>query len=101
MPKHHKGQKPPSRQNIQTFLQSQRIQGKFFSGPIPPASELEHYERVKPGLAERIVSMAERQLTMAEDQMKHRHKLEDKAIATNVRLSYLGLASGFILGASG
>jgi uncharacterized membrane protein len=101
MKKHFKGHNQPSVQNIQSFLKTQGIQGKFFSGPLPPASELEHYERIKAGLAERIVLMAERQLTMAEEQMKHRHALENKVINTGVRLSYLGLASGFFLGLSG
>lgn len=37
----------------------QQIQS--FSGPIPPPEHLEGYERVQPGLAERIVSMAEKE----------------------------------------
>lgn len=77
------------------------IQGAFYSGPIPSAAELERYEHVSPGLADRLVHMAERQLVMAESQMKHRHSLEAKVVTTNVRLSYLGLLSGFILGAGG
>lgn len=41
----------------------------LYSGPIPQAEELEHYENVLPGLADRIVSMAEKQA-------KHRRRLE-------------------------
>jgi uncharacterized membrane protein len=48
-----------------------------------------------------MVQMAERQLAMAESQMKHRQGLETKVITTNTRLSYLGLLSGFILGSGG
>jgi len=81
--------------------QIQTVRGAFFSGPIPPSSELERYERVLPGIAERMVQMAERQLSMAESQVKHRQALETRVISTNVRLSYLGLLSGFILGAGG
>ncbi len=91
----------PSPEAIQSVLKAQQIQRKSFSGPIPPATELEHYERVHPGLAERIVSMAERQLSMAESQMRHRQDLESKVITSNVRLSYLGLVSGFVLGTGG
>jgi uncharacterized membrane protein len=40
-----------------------------YSGPLPPASELEHYERAMPGLAERIVCMAE-------EEAAQRRKLE-------------------------
>lgn len=32
------------------------------SGPLPPAAELERYERILPGAADRILSMAERSL---------------------------------------
>lgn len=32
-----------------------------FSGPLPPASELNAYEEALPGLAERIVAMAEKE----------------------------------------
>lgn len=90
-------------QLIHSALKTQRLQGvaKFFSGPIPPASELEHYERIRPGLADRIIAMAERQLTMAESQMKHRQGLEKGVVKTNSRLAYLGLVSGFVLGAGG
>lgn len=40
----------------------QKIQS--FSGPIPHPELLEGYERVQPGLAERIVAMAEKEQTM-------------------------------------
>lgn len=36
-----------------------QVVSKSHSGPIPSAEELEHLERVLPGLANRVVSMAE------------------------------------------
>ena len=45
-----------------------------FSGPIPPPSIIEGYERVLPGSADRIISMAEKQ-------SEHRQKMEDKMIS--------------------
>ena len=33
----------------------------YHSGPLPPAETLEHYERIVPGAAERILSMAEKE----------------------------------------
>ena len=36
-----------------------RISESSYSGPLPPSTELEAYERVLPGAAERIISMAE------------------------------------------
>ena len=81
--------------------QVQTVRGAFFSGPIPPAAELERYEKIYPGISERMLQMAERQLAMAESQMKHRQGLESRVISTNAVLSYLGLVSGFILGSGG
>jgi uncharacterized membrane protein len=81
--------------------QSQQIRSLFYQGPLPPASELQRYEQVRAEFGERIMQMAERQLAMAESQMKHRQAIETRVITTNVRLSYLGLVSGFVLGAGG
>ena len=42
-----------------------------FSGPLPPPEDLARYDQVVPGAAERIIKMAE-------NEMMHRHKNEDK-----------------------
>lgn len=51
--------------------------------PIPPASELKEYEHVVPGSADRIIAMAE-------NEQRHRHRMET-----------FGLLSGFVLGIVG
>lgn len=55
---------------------------KHHSGPLPAPDDFEHYDRVVPGAAERI-------LAMAETQQAHRHKQEGRAIllAYAVRLT--------------
>lgn len=62
-----------------------------FSGPIPPPSIIKGYEEVLPGAAERIISMAE-------NQAKHRQDLEKKMVAAEVRDSLLGVLFAFFLG---
>ncbi|HEX6368726.1 MAG TPA: DUF2335 domain-containing protein [Longimicrobium sp.] len=57
-----------------------------FIGPIPPPELLAEYERTLPGLADRLVSIAERE-------SDHRRGLQRRAM----RLSELGLAAGFAL----
>jgi uncharacterized membrane protein len=57
-----------------------------FAGPLPPPDLLAKYERAHPGLADRIVAMAE-----AEGE--HRRALQQRAI----RLSELGLAAAFVI----
>lgn len=62
----------------------------FHSGPLPPPSILEGYERVLPGSAERIVKMAE-------TQSLHRQLLEKTLVSTSSRNSTMGLIFGFII----
>jgi uncharacterized membrane protein len=50
-----------------------RVVSKSHSGPIPSAEELEHLESVKPGLADRVV-------TMAEKEQNNRHNTTDTLI---------------------
>lgn len=56
---------------------------KSHSGPIPSAEELEHLERVLPGLANRVVSMAEKEQNM-------RHGTTDKIITKEFSLRSVG-----------
>lgn len=64
------------------------------SGPLPSPSEIERYEAILPGAAERI-------LAMAENQSNHRQKLETKAISTEGRNSFLGIIAGLAIGVVG
>lgn len=50
-----------------------RHQQKHYSGPIPEPSDLQKYEDIKIGFAERIV-------TMAEYEARHRQNIENKII---------------------
>jgi len=78
---------------------------EFFSGPLPPPEKLEHYDRIVPGLAERIVGLTERQSA-------HRQQLERENLHENIRaartgqwmaysLGLLALVGGFVLLALG
>lgn len=61
-----------------------------FPGVIPPPALLEHYERISPGAANRI-------LTQFEEQGRHRRKLENQVIWNNVVGGILGQLFGFLL----
>jgi uncharacterized membrane protein len=63
-----------------------------FSGPLPPPEIMERYDALVPGAAERILHMAEKQ-------SEHRHRIESRVIASDVRNSFLGLIFGFFLSA--
>ena len=68
-----------------------QVQLAQFSGPIPHPTILEHYDRISPGAAERIISMAE-------NQAKHRQDLEARVISSDISNSRLGLHYGLIIG---
>ena len=65
-----------------------------YSGPIPPPEMLAAYERALSGSAERII-------TMAEGEQKHRHQLESADFTTRATLIRRGQAFAFIMGISG
>ncbi|HDY7993147.1 TPA: DUF2335 domain-containing protein [Vibrio vulnificus] len=54
-------------------IQFEQAISQQYSGPLPPPSMLEGYDRVQYGFAERIVSMAERE-------QAHRHQLENRGV---------------------
>jgi uncharacterized membrane protein len=62
------------------------VRAESFAGPLPPPVLLEEYEQALPGLAERIVMMAE-------NEGSHRRGIECRLI----RLTEMGLLTGFIL----
>jgi uncharacterized membrane protein len=61
-----------------------------WQGPIPPASELAAFENVQPGLADRIIQMAEKQAD-------HRIRSESQIIETERSNSAKGLNYGLII----
>lgn len=60
-----------------------------YSGPIPDPVSLEKYENIKPGFADRII-------TMAENEAKHRHEIETFMVQKSSRVSTLGVVFAFI-----
>jgi len=65
-----------------------------FSGPLPPPEVLHGYESVLPGLADRVVKMAE-------NQSAHRQRLESRVIWFDGVRSSLGLVFGLIIALAG
>jgi uncharacterized membrane protein len=75
----------PPGQPGQVVTVQQTVQG--FTGPIPPPAVLAGYEAVLPGLADRLV-------TMAEQQSAHRQELERQVVNANIRHAEIGLWLG-------
>lgn len=66
------------------------VRQETYSGPIPQASELEKYEKVLPGSADRIIKMAE-------SQSEHRHELEKRVVVSNITNEKRGMNYAFTL----
>lgn len=66
--------------------------GTSFSGPIPPPALLSGYEEICKGAADRIIKMAE-------GQMSHRHKIEKRVIDSNIKHEGIGMWLAFFLSA--
>lgn len=62
----------------------------FFSGPLPHPETFKQYEEILPGSADRI-------LTMAEEQGRHRREIEKIVIKNEARNSSRGLLFAFIV----
>lgn len=67
-----------------------RVSREMFSGPIPPAAMMAQYDQVVPGAADRI-------LAMAEEQQRHRHRMEWHTLVSDTHRSYWGLACGLVI----
>ena len=61
-----------------------------FSGPLPPPLVLREYNEIIPGLADRIVALAEKQT-------EHRIGIETKVINSDIGRSWGGLICGFVV----
>lgn len=67
-----------------------RAEMQVYSGPIPSANELRKYEDIVPGAADRI-------LKMAEEQSRHRRKMESEMLVASIRAERVGQILGFLI----
>lgn len=67
---------------------------RYFKGPIAHPRHLEHYEKVCPGAADRIIAMAENEQTARNDWVSKNQSAEH---ADKQRGMYCGLVAFFVL----
>src|SRR5436190_2248110 len=65
-----------------------------FSGPLPPPSVLEEYNRIVPGAANRLLALTEKQAG-------HRRQIAMMRETSDVRNSRLGILCGLLVGLTG
>ncbi len=74
---------PGREEQAARIVQGMIVHQSTHRGPLPPALEFRRYNTVVPGAADRI-------LIMAENEQKHRHKLESTAIGTESKIKIRG-----------
>lgn len=62
---------------------------RHFSGPLPRPEDLEKYDKVVPGAAERIIKMAE-------EEMRHRHENDNRLSKGIMRTTIMSIVFAFI-----
>jgi uncharacterized membrane protein len=88
----------PQKQN-QQHQQQQKItvaQTKFTSGPIPSAEELQALESVMTGLANRVVTMAEKEQNGRLEGNKRALEIQEAAIKKELSIPRRGQIFGFL-----
>lgn len=61
-----------------------------YSGPLPAPEHLEHYEKIAPGSAERIIQFMEKE-------QKHRHSMDSQSLEFQKTEALRGQGLGFIV----
>lgn len=72
------------------LVEQQKLEIKSYSGPIPSPEQLREFEAILPGLANRLV-------TMAENQSAHRIQTEKIVVNSQQRQSGVGQYLGFFI----
>jgi uncharacterized membrane protein len=80
-------QRPPQ---VSAVAAVQHFEATTYSGPLPQAEQLQKYEEVLPGAADRIIRMAE-------EQSAHRQEIERQIVASASRDSIAGVMSDSFL----
>jgi uncharacterized membrane protein len=91
-----KSQEQDARQRVDSLrvIRAELWAESTFSGPLPHPDILVKFEHVIPGAAERL-------LRMAEKQSNHRQSLERTVVDADIRRSWAGLWTGFVIGLTG
>src|SRR5438093_9488764 len=91
-----KSQEQDARQRVDSLrvIRAELWAEASFSGPLPHPDIVAKFEQVIPGAAERL-------LRMAEKQSNHRQSLERTVVDADIRRSWAGLWTGFVIGLTG
>lgn len=77
------------------------IEAKMVSGPMPSADELAEYERILPGSADRLLRIHERQISLVEEQARHRMALEKTVVCGDGQRASAGICVAAVIGIGG
>jgi uncharacterized membrane protein len=78
-----------SKPKVQTPQKFSVHQSQFYQGPLPPAQQLQQYEQIQPGFADRILSLTE-------GEAAHRRQLEAEIVKVSKWATLRGQVFGFV-----
>jgi uncharacterized membrane protein len=87
----HVMEKFPNNQNKKSKSQQVSVSQStsIYSGKLPPPEMMEHYNKLEPNFANRII-------LMAEQEQKHIHSIEKKQLNVSVLMAVFGILAGLI-----
>ena len=69
-----------------------------YSGPLPPPEWLKQYEEVLPGIADRMMSLVESEVSSQHDASAHRRQMLEQALAGGITMAKRGQVGAWLLG---
>lgn len=84
-------------EKIEEKVRSLVVEASLFIGPIPEPKTLQQYENVTSGLADRIVTMAEKEQDDRFKENKRRHNRYNAVVRGTYAVIVVGFAMGFYL----
>ncbi len=71
------------------------VERKSYSGPIPPAIEVQKYEKILTGAADRILSLAETEQQIRKSSIKYNFRTNNFVILASIMVSFGLIGAAF------
>ena len=71
-----------------------------YSGPLPPPEWLRQYEQVLPGIADRMMALAESEVSNQHDASAHHRRMQEQVVSAGITMAKRGQVVAALLGFS-
>ncbi len=81
-------------------VQSSVEMAAAYSGPLPPPEWLRQYEEVLPGIADRMMTLVESEVSNQHDAAAHHRRMQEEAVSAGITMAKRGQVVAALLGLS-